>query len=150
MEDLMVSSLIHLPSHSWDLDKLDQFFVAADRDSILKIPLSIGDCKDSLVWHFNKNGEYSVKSGYRVAAQEKLSNKGSSSCLDSKWWLALWNLNIPPKIKIFIWRVCLIAISFLCNLCSKKVVLNPCCPRCGDAPESSTHALFWCSSVRAI
>ncbi|KAL5818842.1 hypothetical protein ACOSQ4_022684 [Xanthoceras sorbifolium] len=73
----------------------------------------------SLIWHFDKNGEYSVKSGYRIAAQEKLSLKGSSSCPDSKWWLAIWNLNIPPKIKIFIWR-------------------------------SSAHALFWCSSVRAI
>ncbi|KAL5832174.1 hypothetical protein ACOSQ4_017528 [Xanthoceras sorbifolium] len=62
------------------------------------------DCVDSLIWHFDKSGEYSVKSGYRVAAQEKLSLSGSSSSPDSKWWLALWNLNIPPKIKIFIWK----------------------------------------------
>ncbi|KAL5762916.1 hypothetical protein ACOSP7_019180 [Xanthoceras sorbifolium] len=99
---------------------------------------------------FSANGEYSVKSGYRVAAQEKLSLKGSSSCPDSKWWLALWNLNIPPKIKIFIWRVCHNAIPSLCNLCSRKIVVDPCCSRCGDAPESSAHALFWCNSVRPI
>ncbi|KAL5764455.1 hypothetical protein ACOSQ2_017049 [Xanthoceras sorbifolium] len=117
----MVASLISPSPHSWDLAKLDQVFVAADRDSILEIPLSFGDCSDSLIWHFDKNGEYSVKSGYRVAAQEKLSLKGSSSCPDSKWWLALWNLNIPPKIKIFIWRVCLNAIPSLCNLCSRKI-----------------------------
>ncbi|KAL5783938.1 hypothetical protein ACOSQ2_006330 [Xanthoceras sorbifolium] len=150
LEDLKVASLISPSSHSWDLAKLDQVFVAADRDSIMEIPLSFGDCNDSLIWHFDKNGEYSVKSGYRVAAQEKLSLKGSSSCPDSKWWLALWNLNIPPKIKIFIWRVCLNAIPSLCNLCSRKIVVDPCCSRCGDAPESSAHALFWCSSVRPI
>ncbi|KAL5806555.1 hypothetical protein ACOSQ4_029288 [Xanthoceras sorbifolium] len=150
LEDLRVASLISPSSHSWDLAKLDQVFVAADRDSILEIPLSFGDCNDSLIWHFDKNGEYSVKSGYRVAAQEKFSLKGSSSCPDSKWWLALWNLNIPPKIKIFIWRVCLNAIPSLCNLCSRKIVVDPCCSRCGDAPESSAHALFWCSSVRPI
>ncbi|KAL5836959.1 hypothetical protein ACOSQ3_014128 [Xanthoceras sorbifolium] len=126
VSNLKVASLISPSSHSWDLAKLDQVFVAADRDSILEIPLSLGDCNDSLIWHFDKNGEYSVKSGYRVAAQEKLSLKGSSSCADSKWWLALWNLNIPPKIKIFIWRVCLNAIPSL------------------------SHALFWCSSVRPI
>ncbi|KAL5764705.1 hypothetical protein ACOSQ2_017299 [Xanthoceras sorbifolium] len=113
------------------------------KDSILKIPLSLGDCVDSLIWHFDKNGEYSVKSGYRVAAQEKLSLTGSSSSPDSKWWLALWNLNIPPKIKIFIWRVCHNAIPSLCNLCSRKIVVDPCCSRCGDASESSAHALFW-------
>ncbi|KAL5790036.1 hypothetical protein ACOSQ2_004924 [Xanthoceras sorbifolium] len=150
VDDLMVASLISSSSHSWDLTKLDQVFVAADRDSILEIPLSLGDCNDSLIWHFDKTGEYSVKSGYRVAAQEKLSLKGSSSCPDSKWWLALWNLNIPPKVKIFIWRVCHNAIPSLCNLCSRKIVVDPCCSRCGDAPESSAHALFWCSSVRPI
>ncbi|KAL5784031.1 hypothetical protein ACOSQ2_006423 [Xanthoceras sorbifolium] len=150
VEDFKVASLISPSSHSWDLAKFDQVFVAADRDSILEIPLSLGDCADSLIWHFDKTGEYSVKSGYRVAAQEKLSLSGSSSSPDSKWWLALWNLNIPPKIKIFIWRVCHNAIPSLCNLCSRKIVVDPCCSRCGDAPESSAHALFWCSSVRPI
>ncbi|KAL5789913.1 hypothetical protein ACOSQ2_004801 [Xanthoceras sorbifolium] len=150
VEDFKVAYLISPSSHSWDLAKLDQVFVAADRDSILEIPLSLGDCADSLIWHFDKSGEYSVKSGYRVAAQDKLSLSGSSSSPDSKWWLALWNLNIPPKIKIFIWRVCHNAIPSLCNLCSRKIVVDPCCSRCGDAPESSAHAHFWCSSVRPI
>ncbi|KAL5736534.1 hypothetical protein ACOSQ2_031322 [Xanthoceras sorbifolium] len=59
VDDLMVASLISPSSHSWDLAKLDQVFVAADRDSILEIPLSFGDCSDSLIWHFDKNGEYS-------------------------------------------------------------------------------------------
>ncbi|KAL5789894.1 hypothetical protein ACOSQ2_004782 [Xanthoceras sorbifolium] len=54
-----VASLISPSSHSWDLAKLDQVFVAADRDSILEIPLSLGDCADSLIWHFDKSGEYS-------------------------------------------------------------------------------------------
>ncbi|KAL5839128.1 hypothetical protein ACOSQ3_011833 [Xanthoceras sorbifolium] len=27
-----------------------------------------------------------------------------------------------------------------------KIVVDPCCSRCGDVPESSAHALFWCSS----
>ncbi|KAL5786962.1 hypothetical protein ACOSP7_003911 [Xanthoceras sorbifolium] len=56
---LKVASLISPSSHSWDLAKLDQVFMAADRDSILKIPLSLGDCGDSLIWHFDKTGEYS-------------------------------------------------------------------------------------------
>ncbi|KAL5842776.1 hypothetical protein ACOSQ3_013379 [Xanthoceras sorbifolium] len=54
-----VASLISPSSHSWDLAKLDQVFMAADRDSILEIPLSLGDCADSLIWHFDKSGEYS-------------------------------------------------------------------------------------------
>ncbi|KAL5752380.1 hypothetical protein ACOSQ2_022887 [Xanthoceras sorbifolium] len=58
-KDFMVASLISPSSHSWDLAKLDQVFVTADRDSILEIPLSLGDCADSLIWHFDKTGEYS-------------------------------------------------------------------------------------------
>ncbi|KAL5732416.1 hypothetical protein ACOSQ2_032108 [Xanthoceras sorbifolium] len=73
--------------------------------------------------------------------------KGKPLVTLRRGWLALWNLNIPPKIKIFIWRVCHNAIPSLCNLYSRKIVVDPCCSRCGDAPESSAHALFWCCSV---
>ncbi|KAL5771617.1 hypothetical protein ACOSP7_015771 [Xanthoceras sorbifolium] len=92
VEDLKVASLISPSFHSWDLAKLDQVFVAADRDSILEIPLSLGDCADSLIWHFDKNGEYSVKSGYRVAAQEKLALSGSSSTEFEEFCMILWGV----------------------------------------------------------
>ncbi|KAL5739901.1 hypothetical protein ACOSQ2_029081 [Xanthoceras sorbifolium] len=91
-----------------------------------------------------KKGIYSVKSGYQLALRDKF--QGSSSCSSSnhRWWMSLWNLSIPPKIKIFIWRVCHDTLPSLLNLFKRKVGLDPSCKRCGKSPESTAHALFWC------
>ncbi|TXG69866.1 hypothetical protein EZV62_004801 [Acer yangbiense] len=76
--------------------------------------------------------------------------EGSSSNSDHKRWLFFWNLKIPPKIKIFIWRVCFIAIPSTENLCNRKVQAFPWSKRCGNVVESSSHALFWCKKVEDI
>ncbi|KAK2649951.1 hypothetical protein Ddye_017440 [Dipteronia dyeriana] len=67
-----------------------------------------------------------------------------------KWWMALWNLNIPPKVKMFIWRVCNDAFPSLINLGRRKVQVNLCCPLCKEDGESTFHAPFWCKEVVEI
>ncbi|KAK3200527.1 hypothetical protein Dsin_023942, partial [Dipteronia sinensis] len=88
-------------------------------------------------------GCFSVKSGYRLALQSKLQEFVSNSSSSQKWWSSMWFINIPPKVIIFIWRDCLNAIPYLANLWVRKVMVNPCCHRCGVVVESSDHALFW-------
>ncbi|KAL5761431.1 hypothetical protein ACOSP7_017695 [Xanthoceras sorbifolium] len=80
----------------------------------------------------------------------KLQGVSSSSSNDHKWWLYLWNLNISPKIKIFLWRVCLDALPTLSNLFKRKVSASPCCKRCSVEEESVAHALFWCSKSKSV
>ncbi|KAK2644204.1 hypothetical protein Ddye_019399 [Dipteronia dyeriana] len=63
---------------------------------------------------------------------------------------SLWSLNIPPKVRIFVWRICLNAIPSLANLWIRKVVADPHCLRCGAAVETSDHALFWCGDARKV
>lgn len=79
-----------------------------DRDRILSIPLNYRDVPDRRRWFFDKGGAFIVKSGYRVAFEDFCSSNRESSSLRSsqKWWQVLWNLNIPPKVKIFVWRAC--------------------------------------------
>lgn len=68
---------------------------------ILKIPLPISQKEDVLLWHFNKRGEYTIKSCYQMALKIKLPNEPNSSPCNSKWWNALWSLNLTEK-----WRIC--------------------------------------------
>ena len=68
---------------------------------ILKIPLPISQKEDVLLWHFNKKGEYTIKSCYQMALKIKLPNEPNSSPCNSKWWNALWSLNLTEK-----WRIC--------------------------------------------
>ena len=87
----------------WDRVALEASFFPYDVDAIMKIPLSISQRSDEMVWHFEENGLYSVKSGYRVAREVK--EQGPSSSEDGgrgSWWVKMWALKIPPKIKHFI------------------------------------------------
>ncbi|KAK3228382.1 hypothetical protein Dsin_000263 [Dipteronia sinensis] len=75
-------------------------------------------------------GTYNVKSGYKVAVGLKVRDVSSGSSQNGGWWKTLWNLIVPPKVKIFLWKVCNEAIISLSNLFRRKVPLNPCCVHC--------------------
>ncbi|KAM0966882.1 hypothetical protein ACFX2C_022579 [Malus domestica] len=63
----MVSDLIDPVTKSWKVDLVTAGFNRDDVAPILSIPLSRTSSLDRLVWHYNVNGEYSVRSGYGVA-----------------------------------------------------------------------------------
>ncbi|KAL5736524.1 hypothetical protein ACOSQ2_031312 [Xanthoceras sorbifolium] len=97
---------------------------------------------NTLVWHFDeKKRIYSVKSG-QVAMRDHIRSCSSSSLSSHSWWSLLWNLIIPPKIKIFLWRMCHDALPSLSNLFFRKIVQDPSCKRCGLGPKTIAHALF--------
>ncbi|KAL5578525.1 hypothetical protein UlMin_020224 [Ulmus minor] len=67
------------------------------------LPRDGHSCPDSLIWHYDKKGDYTVRSGYWVASGRS-GIAGSSSSNATAWWTKFWKLHIPPKIKIFIWK----------------------------------------------
>ncbi|KAK6121388.1 hypothetical protein DH2020_044870 [Rehmannia glutinosa] len=56
-----------ISNHSWDISAINNIFWPCDREEILKIPLGRENSEDTLIWHYEKSGIYSVRSGYRVA-----------------------------------------------------------------------------------
>ena len=85
-------------------------FHREDAEAILRIPLSHRNIPDSIVWLPNKDGEYTVKSGYFTAREleSELDGRVESSGLRNRGclWSMLWKLHLPSKIKIFGWRAC--------------------------------------------
>ncbi|KAL5837326.1 hypothetical protein ACOSQ3_014495 [Xanthoceras sorbifolium] len=62
----------------WDLQKINNVFLEADREIILSIPLGLSKNQDCLVWHFDKKKcAYTVKSGYQLVLRDKLNEAGS-------------------------------------------------------------------------
>ncbi|KAK9950635.1 hypothetical protein M0R45_006113 [Rubus argutus] len=51
----------------WNHDLIQASFLPNDVDCILSIPLVKGMGNDTVIWHYRKDGKYSVKSGYRLA-----------------------------------------------------------------------------------
>ena len=84
------------------------------------------------------------------ALQDSRQAAVSPSSQVSKWWKTLWRLNIPPKVKTFIWRVYSNVVPSMDNLWKKKIVKDPSCPCCGSYVESVAHALFGCKKARKV
>ncbi|KAL5823208.1 hypothetical protein ACOSQ4_021108 [Xanthoceras sorbifolium] len=104
--DAMVASL-KSASGAWDSALVRSSFAPIDADCILSLPTSVRSCPDKLMWHHSKDGMYSVKSGYWLAASLARDGASSSSpSAGSSWWKFLWGLNIPAKVWMFVWRAC--------------------------------------------
>lgn len=68
----------------WDVQKVRELFWEEDVKFILATPTNPGH-EDSLAWHYDKRGVFSVKSAYHVRDDEKL-----------------WKIPCLPKIKHFV------------------------------------------------
>ncbi|KAL2242573.1 UNVERIFIED_CONTAM: hypothetical protein Sindi_0375300 [Sesamum indicum] len=68
---------------------------------------------DTIIWHYGKTGQFSVKSAYRVELERVRMQGVSSSCTQSaddevrqrSEWKEIWRRRVPPKIRTFMWRV---------------------------------------------
>ncbi|KAH9717652.1 reverse transcriptase domain-containing protein [Citrus sinensis] len=76
--DASVADLISL-GNSWDQRKVRQWFMDEDAAKILRIPLPRRPRMDEVIWHFDKKGQYSVKSGYQLALKIQIPDKPSCS-----------------------------------------------------------------------
>ncbi|KAK3188613.1 hypothetical protein Dsin_028174 [Dipteronia sinensis] len=89
--------------------------------------------------------------GARLAERyENIILERAGSVHKGEWWKLLWNLPVPQKVRVVLWKVSNNAIPSLANLFRRKVHLLSCCGRCEEEVESTSHALFWCSEVEGV
>ncbi|KAL5577665.1 hypothetical protein UlMin_019364 [Ulmus minor] len=80
-------------SGSWDSSLIRSSFHHDEAEAILSLPRSRHSYPDSLIWHYDKKGDYTVRSGYWVATGRS-GVAGSSSSNTTTWWTSppLWYL----------------------------------------------------------
>lgn len=120
---MLVIDLILEDGNMWNTSLIKDMFVPEDGKLILSIPLGHLTNEDKLIWHFSKNGLFSVRSAYHLTLRlEELlipaSSSSSTQTLNS--WKWLWNLKLPSKIKIFVWRGVQRLVAYSCRFMSKK------------------------------
>ena len=143
-DDLKVAELIQHPG-KWNVDLIQESFLLPDSQLIFTIPLSPFNHTDSWLWHYTKNGRYSVKSGYNLAISTIRSGPSASSDSLVNWWKAFWAIKIPRKIFLFAWRGYHEILPTMKGLLRRNVALHSNCPLCGFGEDSNAHAVFWCT-----
>ena len=107
--------------------------------------------EDKIIWPFTPSGNYTVNSGSKFLAK-----------LNSLWFHAgnlqqqnevqklIWGLNVPNKVRNFMWRVCKEAILAKHNLLKRKILNEDRCAQCGVESKTAIHALWNCSTLDEI
>ncbi|KAL0392399.1 UNVERIFIED_CONTAM: hypothetical protein Sradi_2462700 [Sesamum radiatum] len=151
MEYMRVSDFIDPHSHEWDMTKIRQFLRPIDSDLILGIPLSRTGEQDVLIWHYSRNGVFSVRSAYHLACS--LDDQPCSSSLrhnEQVWWRKLWQMKLPCKVQVFIWRACLNALPTGMNLSKRLQGFVAVCPFCQSSEEDVSHTLVLWPFARQV
>ncbi|XVE70735.1 hypothetical protein DITRI_Ditri10aG0094800 [Diplodiscus trichospermus] len=91
---------------------------------------------DTRIWHYSKNGVYTVRSAYRVA-MEYLFNYNDFKVTGD--WCRIWDLKVPPKVKVFLWRAGRNVLPNRVNLQAKVVPVPLSCVVCNGEIENSWH-----------
>lgn len=65
-------------------------------------------------------------------------------------WNFIWSLNIPPKIRMFLWRASLETLPHKAELCRRKVISSPFCARCPKSVETSLHIFQECRGMMEV
>ncbi|XP_075492415.1 uncharacterized protein LOC142530463 [Primulina tabacum] len=140
VQDLMVPG-----SREWDHDIMETIFENRDTKAVTEIPLGPIKLQDNRIWHFSKNGDYTVKSGYHVAMS--LDANLEARKIQGNW-KAIWKLNVPPKIKIFLWRACRECLSHRINMQNRGIQVASLCVVCNKELDTSWHTFITCPFAR--
>uniref|UniRef100_A0A803PLN3 Reverse transcriptase domain-containing protein n=1 Tax=Cannabis sativa TaxID=3483 RepID=A0A803PLN3_CANSA len=116
----------------WQIDEVKKHFHEEDIPWVQGIPIDLY-VEDTLTWPYTPNGQYIVKSGYRIGREINIHPPRSSNMEDThKWWKMLWSMTLPPRMKLFGWRVCHNWLPAKTNLAHRGMDVNPRCDLCGS------------------
>lgn len=80
-DSTVVADFITL-SLQWDVPKLNIFLNKEDVEVIIRLPIS-SSSPDTWIWHYDRRGKYSVKSGYKLSRLNSQTTFVSSSELET-------------------------------------------------------------------
>ena len=144
-QELKVSDLLCPISNAWDKDKIKRH-IPHYEEHILSIITSAAPSQDSLAWLFDKSGEYTTKTGY--GAGMGLPEQSEPPTPSFNWIKNIWNVNTPPKIKNFLWKLVRKAIPVSSNLVRRGLPAFDC--KSCHQEEDDLHVFLCCSMANQV
>lgn len=103
-------------------------FSREEANRIVRIPVAMEPHTDFMVWKGEASGEFSVRSAYKFL-HGFLPNYLKTEA--NLFYKNLWDIHIPGKIKILIWKISWNFIHHFVNLRCKRLLSVVVCPKCG-------------------
>ncbi|XVF32879.1 hypothetical protein REPUB_Repub17cG0121000 [Reevesia pubescens] len=126
-------------SGSWDWEKLIN--IPRELKEQLASFSPVPDLDDQVIWSAAPNGLFSVSSAYNLLLQPATPNPD---------WMKVWQLDIPPRIKHFLWLL-LHNRLLTKEACVRRGLTDSLhCPRCDAPVENTCHLLRDCQSSRDL
>lgn len=136
-------------SGQWNEEEVRASFIGIDADAILKIPVR-GQGEDVWAWEPEKHGLYSVKSAYKLlyTKRQREEDAGSVGASKDDTWKRIWKLDVPPKVRVFWWRVIheFLPAKYVLHRRHVEPVAN--CDTCGAEEETIKHVLMDCTTAK--
>ncbi|KAA3460765.1 reverse transcriptase [Gossypium australe] len=138
-----VAELICSNERVWNKELIENTFPADVVESILRIPLSMEPHDDFLAWSDESSGVFFVRSSYKLL-QRLDPTAYALHNIYRDFYRKLWQIEIPSKMKIFIWKLSWNYIASKVNMYNRQLVNNRLCPRCGGDEETLNHLFRDC------
>ncbi|GAU36753.1 hypothetical protein TSUD_318520 [Trifolium subterraneum] len=142
---LSVRDLLHDNYKAWNIVKVRNLFSRDVAEKILETPLVSSVREDKVVWDEERNGCYSVKSGYKLVMRYLI---GSDKYHVMGNWNGIWKAQAPHKARHLLWRLCRGCLSTRARLLERRVECTLNCPGCDEEIEDELHILFRCAVAR--
>jgi ribonuclease HI len=146
-EAMTVSDLVNHEDGTWKTHVVQQLFNPRDVAEILKIPLHMTHNVDVPMWRLSRNGKFSVKSAYFHLMEEIIDN---NHLKEEGNWKRLWQIKVPNRVKLFMWRVLRGCLPVKERLVCKRVNCDNKCPCCDQQCENEWHCFFGCSAAQEV
>lgn len=133
----------------WDEEIVRKSFMVLEAEEVLKIKPGERLNNDVPAWAFEKNGVYSARSAYSLLKEEQMETamadtREAMASSDDRAWSQVWKLNVPPKVRVFWWRVLHNSLPSKAELKRRHIEKESFCEMYGDPDESVYHVAFLC------
>ena len=147
-----MADLIDPAIKEWKVNVIDNLFYDFEATIIKNMPLCKTIQDDILIWPFNPDGVYSVKSRYQYLHEQQQHNLPwpSDNSVFTPFWKKIWGLQVPNKVKHLAWKACKDSLPTKTNLISRKVITEGCCDACKLHQEDVVHAFFCCLTLQPV
>lgn len=125
-------------------------FISLDQNHIEQIPIINTTNQDELMWMYELNGIYSVKSGYQAIRSWQIQQKHNTTpncSSETTVWKKLWKLHTIPRHKVILWRILHNSLPVRSELNKRGIHCSILCPRCNSKMETITHTFMTCPNI---